>query len=216
MDEKDINNYINRYTDRYNEFGYSPETLGWGKNGKQDTRFAVLGEMAIKDKKSSLLDVGCGFADLYSFLKLRGWEGEYTGIDIVPVLVEKAREIYPGINISQKDIQTPGIENADYVIASGIFNAKLINDDNEQHIENSVKKMFELCNKAVCIDFMSSYVDFQKEGSWHTDPAWALQLARKFTKRFIIRYDFMPYEFALILFKDDNISPLNIFQDFNQ
>ena len=35
--------------------------------------------------------------------------------------------------------------------------------------------MFELCRQAICVDFMSKYVDFQSPEAWHTDPAWAME-----------------------------------------
>ena len=204
MDKKDIKEYIDRYTGRYNEFGVSPETLGWGKNGKQAIRFTVLSEYALSEN-ASVLDVGCGFGDLYKFMKDAGWDSNYHGIDIVPVLLDEAKKLYPEIKLENKDISKDFVESADYVIASGIFNAALSEEPNEDHIERSVSKMFEVCNKAVCVDFMSTYVDFQKEGSWHTSPEWAFSMAKKLSKRVILRNDYMPFEFSLIIFKYDSI-----------
>jgi SAM-dependent methyltransferase len=215
MKESDINEYINRYTERFNEFGFSPETLGWGKNSKQTIRFGVLSEYALKYKKSSVLDIGCGFADLYLFLKTNGWEGKYTGTDLVPVLLEKARELYPEIDLLQIDIEDEELKSADYVIASGIFNAKISEESNESHIEKSLELMFKLCNKALCVDFMSTYVDFQKDAAWHTSPEWAFNIAKKLSKRIILRNDYMPYEFSLIIFKDDTIEN-SVFQNLNK
>ena len=204
MNEKDLNEYIKRYTDRFNEFGYSPETLGWGKNSKQNIRFSVLAKDAIIEN-ASVLDVGCGFADLYLYMRAKGWKGNYHGIDIIPVLLDEAKKLYPEIKLENKDISEDQIKGADYVIASGIFNAYLKDESNESHIEKSLIKMFELCNKAVCVDFMSTYVDFKKEGSWHTSPEWAFSVAKKISKRVILLNNYMPYEFTLIFFKEDRI-----------
>ena len=71
--------------------------------------------------------------------------------------------------------------------------------------------MFELSDKMVCADFMSAYVDFQKAGSWHTDPAWLISQITKITRRFTLRYDYMPFEFAVFLYKDDEITKVNTF-----
>ena len=70
MNSKDVNLYIERYNQRLDKFGYSPESLGWG-GGKerQFVRFKALTEIGV-EKHDSLLDVGCGFADLYEYLKL--------------------------------------------------------------------------------------------------------------------------------------------------
>ena len=39
--QRDLDKVKERYTQRYNEFGYSPKTLGWIK-GKQNIRFNSL------------------------------------------------------------------------------------------------------------------------------------------------------------------------------
>lgn len=213
MKSSDIEDYNERYSRRLKEFGYSPETLGWGKNGRQEVRFAVLADMAIKNPSSSVLDVGCGFGDLYAFMKKKGWNAQYTGIDIVPGLLEVGRSVHDNIDLRNADISLVNdLQVYDYVIASGIFNAKLKGSDNKIHMSNTIKAMFDHARVAVCIDFMSTYVDFEKEGSWHTDPIWAFELARSLSRRIILRYDYMPFEFALFIFKDDSISEANTFK----
>jgi SAM-dependent methyltransferase len=212
MKDKDKQEYIDRYTKRLNTYGYSPETLGWGRNGRQDVRFSVLTQPILNTQQCSVLDIGCGFADLYSYLITNGWKGRYVGVDLVPSLLEIAKERNPELEVYNYDIeQSKILGNFDYVVASGIFNAKLNEDNNEQHIVNSLSNMLEISEKMVCVDFMSTYVDFQKEGSWHTDPSWLINQINKITKRFSIRYDYMPFEFAAFLYKDDMINKFNTF-----
>jgi len=212
MEQEDKQDYIDRYNQRLNVFGYSPETLGWGKNGRQDIRFSVLSQPIIINKNCSVLDIGCGFADLYLFLINNGWSGRYVGVDIVPSLLAIAKDKYPNIELYNYDIeQSRNIGKFDYVVASGVFNAKLNGTNNEQHIISSLKDMFDMANEMVCLDFMSSYVDFQKEGSWHTDPVWLINQITKLTKRFSIRHDYMPFEFAAFLYKNDAINKINTF-----
>ena len=216
MNDADRQDYVRRYENRLNEFGYSPETLGWGRHGRQRIRFAVLAELALQMPASSVLDVGCGFADLHDFLTERGWRGNYTGIDIVPRLLAEARRRHPHLDLKEADITNPAnsLPVCDFVIASGIFNATLATGDNEAHIQTALQSMFRLARVAVAVDFLSSHVDFQKSESWHTDPAQALTLAKKISRRFRLRHDYMPYEFALFLFADDSISEQNVFQAF--
>jgi SAM-dependent methyltransferase len=212
MKDKDKQEYIERYTNRLNIFGYSPETLGWGKNGRQDIRFSVLSQSIINTPDCSVLDIGCGFADLYTYLLNNGWKGRYVGVDLVPSLLKVAKEKNSDLELYNYDIeQSKVLGKFDYVVASGIFNAKLNDADNQQHIINSLTCMMEIANKMICVDFMSTYVDFQKEGSWHTDPAWLVNQINKLTKRFSLRYDYMPFEFAVFLHKDDSVNKINTF-----
>jgi hypothetical protein len=76
--------------------------------------------------------------------------------------------------------------------------------------------MFKVARRAVCVDFMSTEVDFRKPGSWHTDPCWALREAYKLSRRVMLRQDYMPYEFSIIIFKDADISSRNVFAAFER
>ena len=181
MQQIDKESYIDRYTKRLEQFGYSPKTLGWGQNGRQEVRFSVLGEPIIKDTESSVLDVGCGFADFYDYLVEMGWKGIYHGIDIVPGILEIAQKRHTGLDLQNMDILNypPDETNkCDFVVASGVFNAILLEEDNKTHIEKSITHMFQLAKVAVCVDFLSTFVDFQNPIAWHTDPGgqWRWQI----------------------------------------
>ncbi len=214
MHRSDKQAYIDRYTKRLQQFGYSPQTLGWGQNGRQEVRFSVLGDLILKQAGCSILDVGCGFADFHDYLVARGWSGRYCGIDIVPGLLEIAKQRHPQLDLRAVDIVDFPLEQAsqfDFVVASGVFNAKLEEQDNKEHIERCVTHMFHLTKTATCVDFLSTHVDFQDPLAWHTDPGWAAALANRLSGRFQIRHDYMPFEFALIVFKDASRSRRNVF-----
>jgi SAM-dependent methyltransferase len=196
------------------QFGYSPKTLGWGKEGRQEVRFSVLTRPILEFPSSSVLDVGCGFADLYDYLVAHGWQGHYYGIDIVPGLLQTARERHPNLDLREVDITGSDLplETYDFLVASGVFNTKLKVGNNLNHTESALQNMFYLSRVAVCVDFMSTYVDFQCPDGWYTDPAWAFAFATKLTRRVVLRHDYMPFEFALILYRDDSISDSNVFK----
>jgi len=204
---------IDRYQARLRKFGYSPQTLGWGKDGRQEVRFGVLASCALALPESSVLDVGCGFADLYGFLISNGWHGRYTGIDIVPGLLEVARAQHPDLDLREVDITGPieGLPKHDFVIASGVFNALLAEGDNPEHIRRALGAMRDLSQIAVCADFLTSYVDFREPGLWYTDPCWALDVAKQLSRRVTVRHDYMPFEFCLFVFADDKFTSQRVF-----
>jgi SAM-dependent methyltransferase len=210
--------YVQRYEKRLQEFGYSPATLGWGVHGRQEVRFSVLAEPALRIPESSVLDVGCGFCDLYDFLRERGWHGRYTGIDIVPGLLELDRQRHPDLDLREVDItdDSEALGEYDFVISSGALNAALPSGDNESHIDLALRNMYRRSRYATCVDFLSTYVDFQKPGAHHTNPGWALAAAKQLTRRVLLRHDYMPYEFSLFLFHDDAVSEHNVFQAYDE
>jgi SAM-dependent methyltransferase len=216
MKDVDRDAYVARYTDRLERFGKSPEALGWGSAGREHVRFAVLADALRTVGARSVLDVGCGFADFHEYLVASGLTVSYRGIDIVPRLLEEARRRRPGLDLAEADIAAYPVtpENRfDAVVASGVFNARLAGEDNLAHIERSVTRMFELAERVVCVDFMTTHVDFQRPEAWHTDPRWAIDLARRLSRRWSLRNDYMPFEFALTIHRDDG-HPGNLFRGY--
>ncbi len=198
MNQQDLVKYLDRYNQRYAQYGYDPKTLGWG-GGKerQWLRFKILTEIGIREN-DSVLDVGCGFADLYGYLTENGWSGKYLGVDINPTLLESGRRQYPGVELRQADILCDSVENKfDWVIESGIFNAKLEYEHNLKYIENMMSRMFDLSVKGIACDFMSTYVDFQHPDAYHTDPSDVIRIGKRIGAGVIVRMDYLPYEFAV-------------------
>jgi SAM-dependent methyltransferase len=206
MDPTDRAAYVERYERRLRRYGRSPEALGWGTLGREHVRHSVMAAVIEEVRAESVLDVGCGFADLHDHLRDRGWQGSYHGIDIVPGLLAEARATRPELDLQQADVaayREGEHEVFDVAVASGVFNARLDSERNPQHIARSVRRMFELSRLAVCADFLSTHVDYQHPDGWHTDPAWALDLAAGMSRRFRLRHDYMPFEFALIIYRQD-------------
>lgn len=214
MDIEDKKKYIERYTDRFNVYGHDPRSLGWGGDlNKQNFRFSVMAAVGDLQGKS-ILDLGCGFGDFYGFLKSRAWEGEYLGIDIVPVLLETARRKWPEAKFKEMDVLNASESEleADYVIASGLFGAKIQGyGGNENYIKLMLEKMLKMCRVGLAVDFISTYVDYQQPLNYHTQPEWVFRIAKEMTKRVCLRHDYMPFEFCLYIYKQDKIGRNNVF-----
>jgi len=199
---------IERYSSRYQKFGYSPKSLGWDK-GKQDVRFEILTSQYDFSEKS-ILDIGCGFGDLNKTLNEKYANNySYLGVDLVPDLVNEACKQYVGdkINFRTGDFLDISFENTfDFVIASGIFNHRLNNVNNYDLIEAAIIKALSLSNDGLAFDFLSDKVDYQLEHTFHSSPEKILSIAYKYSRNIVIRNDYMPFEFALFIFKDDSFS----------
>jgi SAM-dependent methyltransferase len=203
MNKKDIDIYNERYNERLQIHGIKPETLGWGGGiERQNIRFKALSEIGIKNG-DSILDVGCGFADMYVYLKQIGWKGNYEGIDINSNLIEIATNLHPDVKFQNKDFLSSKITSKyDWVLSSGIFNAQLLHEDNMEYIKNMLKKMYQTSLKGVSSDFMSTYVDFQHPDAYHTNPSELLEfLKSEINTSQVIRMDYLQYEFCVYLKK---------------
>lgn len=214
---KDKNEIIKLYNDRYDNYGYSPKTLGW-KKGKQNIRFEILTSLYNFDNKS-VIDIGCGFGDLNISLREKTLNYKYTGIDLTESLIEKAKEIYGEGNV---DFQVGDFlemefeEKFDYAIVSGMFNYKLQETDNYTYVERVMEKALELSKDGIAFDFLSDKVDYKNEIGFYYSPEKILSIAYKFSKNIVLRSDYMPFEFSVFVFKDDSFSKEDVvFRRYN-
>jgi len=203
---------IKRYNERLKKYGHDPRTLGWFK-GRQTIRFKVITEIGAMNS-SSILDVGCGFGDLYDFLikKYRGIK--YVGYDINPSLIKIAKEKHPNVCFEVKDILQEKVkEKFDYVVSSGLFEFRF--PDSVSFTRNMLQRMFELCKKGVSADFMSTYVDFENKDAYYAKPEEIFSFCKTLSKRVSLRHDYMPFEFCVYIYKNDGINERNVFTHFN-
>lgn len=204
---------IERYNKRLKKYGHDPRTLGWFK-GRQDIRFKVLSEISDLNN-CSILDVGCGFGDLYGFLMQKNLNIEYVGIDINQNLVEIARKTYPGIRFEVIDFQKKGLEEVfDWVFSSGVFNYKL--HDTKFFMQDMLRKMFRICTKGIASDFISNYTTFKNKITHYTSPEEIFSYCKTLSKRVVLRHDYMPFEFCIYIYKDDSVNEQNVFADFDR
>lgn len=218
LSDSDKKKVISRYTDRYNQFGYSPLTLGWDK-GKQNIRFDILTSF-FNLQHSSILDIGCGFGDLNKYLQPKSIPYVYTGIDLVESLIKEAKRKYknPNIHFICADfMESHEIPKHDVSIGSGLFNFKLETNNNYEFIESIFNKAFGLSAQGIAFDFLSDRVDFKNEFNFYSNPSTILDMAYQLSRNVILRNDYMPFEFTIIVFRDDSFSSSDtLFRRFKQ
>ena len=128
--------------------------VGWKSQNTQEARFNAL--LAIGNlKEKSILDLGCGLGCLYGYLKKLGWKGEYTGIDVLDMMVKGARDRFPGVTFEKRNIllETPR-RQWDYVFISGIFNHRV--KDNWAWIRETVQSCFKLSRLGMAFNLLES------------------------------------------------------------
>ncbi len=99
------------------------EALDWGSRASQEQRFAALAEVGDLHG-ARVLDLGCGLGDLCAWLEARGIDCEYTGVDLVPGMVESARARFPRRRFECANVleRSPfAARSFDYVLASGLL-----------------------------------------------------------------------------------------------
>lgn len=203
MNKEDIQNNIERYNERFKNFGYSPRTLGWGKV-KQDIRFDVL-TSSYNCSDKTILDIGCGFGDLNKTLSKKFQNYNYIGCDLCKNLIEEGKKHFPNSKFYIGDFLTLDInENIDWAVASGTFNHIFEHGDNYEFIKDVMIKTFDMVNDGFAFDFISDKVDYKDEHLFYSSPEKVLSYAYELSRNVILRSDYVPFEFSLIVFKDDS------------
>ena len=144
------------YIDDYNK--NSVACVGWmdGTDNSQ-LRFQKIYEAGIDDD-DSVLDVGCGVAHLHTYLKNKGWNGKYLGIDPNKKAIDLIDE---NINTMCGTIEgLPDFMKYDWVIANGVFNLGL----KEEHTFWIIENMISHANKGIVFNMLQKpYPDSQYE-----------------------------------------------------
>lgn len=108
------------YTKAFKQYGYDVRSLCWISDTTQKRRFDNM--LKISDiSNTSVIDIGCGFGDLFGYFLEKHISVQYLGIDVMPNFIRKAKEIYPGGSFVCKNIAHIKLPVCDYAFCSGLF-----------------------------------------------------------------------------------------------
>jgi SAM-dependent methyltransferase len=201
---------VELYEGRLAAYGYDVRTVGWSSKADQSLRFAMLSR-EIDFRKKRILDVGCGFGDFAAFLEARGISDySYVGVDISPKLIEEANNRFSGANRIFKTLNlldNPEIGMFDVVVCSGALSFKV--EDNLGLAQHMLARMFSLCREAVCVNFLSSRVDYMLERNFHFEPGAMIAYVLSLSRWVRVYHDYPLYEFTVQILRDP-VGPLGI------
>ena len=201
MDKAEEKIVLDRYNKRLAEFGYSPKTVGWFKSRHKLRYHILLSHWELEGKE--ILDFGCGFGDMYGYIKDHNIKVSYSGLDINDKLIAEGKKIYPEANLFVKSPLLEGLDKKhDYIFSSGLHNLRL--KDNWDFI----KKTFDTFNRysrlGFAANFISDNVDYSESDLFHANPSMVLDLAYKYSRRVVLRNDYMPFEFTVFIDKNES------------
>ncbi len=186
------------YLPLLNEFGVSSRAVDYHHEGNHLARFLIL--TGIDDvSQASILDVGCGVGHFAGWLLEHGYEGDYLGIDILPEMIDRARDTHPKMRFEHADILAePDRFKADYVMSSGIFHL-----GDAALMQRVIGAMYGACRKGVAFNSLSTWdVSGSQRGHFLADPLETLSFCRTLTTQLLMRHDYLPHDFTIFLFRD--------------
>ena len=191
---------IDRHRDALLRHGYSANALYWSNRDIQERRFQVLLEIGIPTG-ASVLDVGCGFGDLFGYLQRQKIDTRYTGIDLSAELIATGAEHYPQANFFCGDLfdLKPAPQSYDYVLLSGALNEAM--DDGGNYARQVIETMYQTCRKGMAFNLLNAN-NKQITNSWSLQsflPDEILAFCQQLGGNCQLRDDYLDNDFSVFI-----------------
>ena len=155
MDAAQKQHLIELHRDSLALYGSTTDALHWSSRGQQKVRFRVLAGIGIA-LGDSVLDVGCGFADLRDWLRSHRLDVAYTGIDLSAEILAIAAQRHPDVSLMCGELFDFDFKprSFDWVVLSGTLNWQL--HDDGAYARRVIARMFELCRFGVAFNMLDA------------------------------------------------------------
>lgn len=200
------------YQGKIHAHGANPVGVDWGNETAQRLRFEQLLKVLPRSSASipSINDLGCGYGALLAHLEEQGRQTDYLGIDLVPAMVEAARERFPARGRFEVGSRCPRV--ADYCVASGLFNVRneVPPADWQAFILDVLDDLHAHSRLGFAFNCLTSYsdTDRMRPTLHYGDPLWYFDLCkRKYARNVALLHDYGLYDFTIIVRKDAAFEP---------
>ena len=194
----------NHYIPRVKSDMKNYDVLDWASQEGQQLRFEQLLRFADLEGKT-LLDVGCGLADLPLFISSKQTDFDYIGVDILPEMISRAEHNYPAgrffctdlfSNSRQENLELIGQNNLDVIYCSGALNLNLGNND--EFIKSALTRMIELADEMVVVTLLHARAFVADEKYFAYYPADIMKIVLPLCKDVRVVDDYLYNDFTLV------------------
>lgn len=194
-------NIIKYHKERIGDYDLQILQQGWRNSDSQDKRYSVLLGIGNMNNKN-ILDIGCGYGALKSYIDKRYKNVKYIGIDLIPQFVAKAAEIYTNdINAGFLcgDFLKTDLPKVDFILASGLFGYRT---ENKNYFNYAIEYLF---NKTNC-GFGFNMLDYEKFG-YHPlikahNKEEIIKFCNSLTKKIKVIDGYLSDDFTVFLYRE--------------
>ena len=180
------------YHNSIKEFGISAQGVHWNSKYSQYKRFEIITRLIKKNiKSSSIIDVGCGFAEYYNYLQNNNRiPYKFTGIDCEEEMINISKKRFPNQDFFKQNILFDNLIQADYYISSGALNILTIDE-----IKVFIQKCFENSNKGFIFNFLKN-LTFNNIKKYEI-----IDICNLYTNNIIIKENYLENDFTIFMVK---------------
>jgi SAM-dependent methyltransferase len=195
------------YDEKIRTHGPTARGVDWNSPESQQLRFAQLLKLIDHSRPFTLNDFGCGYGALVDYLQQGDYQFHYTGFDISSQMIARAEELHPRSSQIEFVSQRERLREADYTVASGVFNVKLKTDGDEwkEYILTTLETMNSLSRAGFAFNALTKYSDaeFMREDLYYSDPLFLFDHCKaKYSKFVALLHDYPLYEFTILVRKE--------------
>jgi SAM-dependent methyltransferase len=198
---------VQRYYDaKIEAHGATACGVDWNSTESQRLRFCQLLKLCGRDEPFVINDYGCGYGALVDYLLEEGYAFSYCGFDISPQMLATARELHRAKDqvafVSDESLMA----EADYTVASGIFNVKLHTPEAEweQLVLRTLDKINGISRRGFAFNVLTKYSDpeLMRPDLYYADARFFFHHCKTTFSRFVsLLHDYPLYEFTILVRK---------------
>ena len=200
---KDTASYFSLKINNYKDV---PLGVDWNSIDAQEIRQDQVLKILSTSKKFSINDIGCGYAHLFDYLKIKKYSDfKYYGIDISPHMIRQAEKRNKNTDINLRIINSINeIDIADYSVASGLFNMKqsVPNNEWQAYITECLVQINKKSEKGFSFNMLTSYADkkLMRPDLYYGDPLFYFDFCKKnFSNNISLLHDYGLYDFTILV-----------------
>lgn len=194
------------YVSQRDKYGSGHLNNLWRTQRSQFKRFLQVTRLFDLQGKS-IVDVGCGYGDLYSWLVDHDiTPAKYIGVDIDQDHVEHAHKRLPEeCELHVGDYLEMDLGEQDYTICSGSLNYDM--DDWLEFATGVLDKMWQTSSIGIVFNLESPLgIEQEPDAEWRKyrklDLEYWLKYAMSKTSRFSLLHDYMPADYTVMMSKE--------------
>jgi cyclopropane fatty-acyl-phospholipid synthase-like methyltransferase len=199
--ESRIDKLKTHYNPRLKKFSETYQIHDWESREAQTARFRVLFDN-IPLEGMSILDIGCGCGDLYTLLLEAELDIDYTGIDILPGMVDKALSLHKDARFLCGDLFSDNKicnKKYDVIYTSGIFNLNLGN--NADFFKRAVETFTGMAEKYIVITLLDEASPGRDDTYYYFNPQHAASAVKNAGWNVSVIKGYLANDFTLICSK---------------
>lgn len=192
------------YDAKLREHGATPAGADWNSQASQELRFRQLESLWRDEPDGSLLDYGCGYGALGSYIRSRGHRGAYLGFDVSASMVDAARAHLASLPQCEATTTLDEVPAVDFAVASGVLNVKQGASDDEWHayVCEVIEELAARATRGFAFNALTRYSDVEKRRPdlYYADPLELFDRCKRQYSRFVtLLHDYPLYEFTILV-----------------